>query len=244
MVFNAAVSGAKADLLFYIFAGLLSVKVFDPCFRISIRNISLVVLISLFFAFVVLFYNFRGILDSNSQLLDVLGFLCRKLTDRILSNGDMYYMGLPNDVYEKISAGNVFLVMLAPVLSYSFVSRLAGLDVGQLEIGKQLLLAHYPGNDIAGGPTDHFDFFALHYFGLLGGCFFIVLLAFLFCFIRRSMIYSHGNMMSSALMTVFWMKSLSWLLKPGLFLGTILYFSVFLIIVRGVCYCLLVKKTV
>lgn len=242
MIFNAIISGAKADLLFYIFAALVSVKIFNPNFSVSIKNMVMIIFLSLTFVFVVLFYNFSSSINMNLEYGEIFELLFRRLTDRILSNGDMYYMGLPNDVYEGISVNNILVVMLAPILSYSFMSKLAGYDIGQFEIGKQLLLAHYSGNTIAGGPTDHFDFFALLYFGVIGGAIFIVLLALLLCFLRKMTVYGRGDIISSALVTVFWMKSLSWLLKPGLFLGTILYFTVFLLLIRAICYLLCINQ--
>ncbi|HBC3497178.1 hypothetical protein P3553_05090 [Vibrio parahaemolyticus] len=242
MIFNAIISGAKADLLFYIFAALVSVKIFNPNFSVSIKNMVMIIFLSLTFVFVVLFYNFSSSINMNLEYGEIFELLFRRLTDRILSNGDMYYMGLPNDVYEGISVNNILVVMLAPILSYSFMSKLAGYDIGQFEIGKQLLLAHYSGNTIAGGPTDHFDFFALLYFGVIGGAIFIALLALLLCFLRKMTVYGRGDIISSALVTVFWMKSLSWLLKPGLFLGTILYFTVFLLLIRAICYLLCINQ--
>ncbi|MEX9369470.1 O-antigen polymerase [Providencia vermicola] len=232
MLFNAMISGAKADLLFFIFSALVSIKVYDPTFKLPKKFIVIIFLLALSFAMVALYFNFSKSIDDDIPIFEIFDILFRRLTDRILSNGDMYYMGLPNDIYLNITTNNIFITTFSPVLSYSLMSSLAGYDVSQLEIGKQLLLAHYSGRTIAGGPTDHIDFFALLYFGVIGGAVFIILFSALLCFINSLVKYASYSIVPSTLITVFWMKSLSWILKPGLIIGSFVYFILFLFLLK------------
>ncbi|EKT63117.1 hypothetical protein OO9_16836 [Providencia alcalifaciens Dmel2] len=232
MIFNAMISGAKADLLFYIFSAIIGIKIFDGKFKLPIKYILFIFSISLIFALISLFYNFKISLDHDASNIEIVESLFKRLTDRILSNGDMYYMGLPNDIYLRIETNNVLITFLSPVFSYSFMSSIIGYDVSQLEIGKQFLLAHYPGRKIAGGPTDHIDFFSLLYFGPILGAIFIIFTSFILCFIRSLAKLTTNNITTSTLIAIFWMKSLSWLLKPGLIIGSILYFILFIILIK------------
>ncbi|EMX6284612.1 hypothetical protein [Providencia rettgeri] len=232
MLFNAMISGAKADLLFFIFTALVSIKVYDPTFKLPKKFIVIIFLLTLSFAMIALYFNFSKSIDDDIPILEIFDALFRRLTDRILSNGDMYYMGLPNDIYLSIKTNNIFITTFSPVLSYSLMSNLAGYDVSQLEIGKQLLLAHYSGRTIAGGPTDHIDFFSLLYFGVIGGAIFIVLFSAILCFINSLVKYASYSIVPSTLITVFWIKSLSWILKPGLIIGSLVYFILFLFLLK------------
>ncbi|MCG5291980.1 hypothetical protein L7842_010835, partial [Providencia rettgeri] len=232
MLFNAMISGAKADLLFFIFTALVSIKVYDPTFKLPKKFIVIIFLLTLSFAMIALYFNFSKSIDDDIPILEIFDALFRRLTDRILSNGDMYYMGLPNDIYLNIKTNNIFITTFSPVLSYSLMSNLAGYDVSQLEIGKQLLLAHYSGRTIAGGPTDHIDFFSLLYFGVIGGAIFIVLFSAILCFINSLVKYASYSIVPSTLITVFWIKSLSWILKPGLIIGSLVYFILFLFLLK------------
>lgn len=227
LLFNAIISGAKADLLFYILAALISAKTYGILKKINIKTIILIFFSSTVFALVILYFNFNKTLLGITDNYTVLNSLATRLIDRIISNGDMYYLGLPNDVYLNIEINNPVVTFISPVISYSITSKIVGYDTSLFEIGKQLLLYHYPDNLIAGGPVDHFDLFSFSHFGLFGGVIFIVLLSYILCFIKSFHHICNGNIISSITFTIIWMNSLSWLLKPGYILGNLFYIVIF-----------------
>nr|UEO57263.1 polymerase [Morganella morganii] len=227
LLFNATISGAKADLLFYFLAALISLKAYGSLKKIDIKYIILAFISSTLFALIILYFNFNSSLSGISDSYTVISSIFKRLVDRIISNGDMYYFGLPNDIYQNIEINNPIITFISPVISYSIASKLAGYDTSQFEIGKQLLLYHYPDNTVAGGPVDHFDLFAFSHFGLTGGVLFVILLSYLLCFIRNLFFICKDNVFLSISFTIIWINSLSWLLKPGYILGTLFYILFF-----------------
>ena len=241
MIFNAMLSGAKSALLFYFMAYILSLSIFSGKFRLSPFKIFLILLFSLIFVFIVLAFNFSKVLDLSVDNIRLLfESLFRRFMDRILSNGDSYYMGLPYDVIENVELNNILIVFFTPLISSSLMSKLAGYDVTLLDLGKQFLLNLYPDMERAGGPTDHFDLFAYKYFGVLGGGGFIVFLAFWLSQIRKLLTISQGSPYKSSLAVVLWISCLTVLLKPAMLLGDIVIFAFLFIIIKFIGDCIVV----
>ncbi|MCC4816389.1 hypothetical protein BCU85_06140 [Vibrio lentus] len=225
ILFNSILGGAKSAVLFYVMASVLSVSVYSNEFKISLVKFVLVISLSVIFVFVVLAFNFSAVIDlstGNTQVL--IEALSRRFMDRILSNGDSYYMGLPYNVIEEVELNNVLVVFFTPLISNTIMSKLAGFDVALYDLGKQFLINLYPDMTRAGGPTDHFDLFAYKYFGVLLGGFFVSFLAFWLCQIRKILIESFGDSYKSAVSVVLWISSLTILLKPGMILGDLMIF--------------------
>ena len=106
-----------------------------------------------------------------------------------------------------------------PILSSKLLSSLSGYDVYNFDIGKQILLYHYPSYNIAGGPVDHFDFFGYKHFGIIGGAIFCFVLGMFIVVSRNTLTYAKGDIYMSAIMASFYFKSLSVILKPGILFG-------------------------
>lgn len=234
IVFNSVISGAKADVFFYGLAYFYAQSIFYGKSLYKTKHIVYILFFGLSSIFIVLFFNFSATLNTEGGLFDIFTSIFIRFTDRVLSNGDVYYMGLPYNVIEEIRIDNFFIVLFSPLVGLSLISSLVGYDVSSLEIGRQILLYHYPLHDIAGGPTDHFDLFAYKYFGCAGGLFIIFLGVYIYIIrmIVKSGISSHYL---SAVYTVLWFNVISVLLKPGMLLSSLLLPFVFFVFIRFLC---------
>ncbi|WKE66790.1 hypothetical protein PVT67_06000 [Gallaecimonas kandeliae] len=235
VILDSAIGGAKSDLIFYGLACVFSVSIFSGRIQVKAKSFILIFIVGIISIFTVLYFNMRSSIGSGG-FESVLSFLSVKFMDRILSNGDMYYMGLPNDVIDKVTLNNVLVVFFSPVLSLSVVSKLAGQDLSVFELGRQVLLYHYPDYNIAGGPTDHFDLFAYKYFGFLAPLF-IAFLAFYIYVVRTVVSSSYNNHYMSSFYTVIWFSVMDVILKPGTLISSIFFPFLFFALINALCFC-------
>ncbi|MGL5990783.1 MAG: O-antigen polymerase [Plesiomonas sp.] len=234
ILFNSVISGAKSDVLFYGLACFYAQSVFYGKITYKLKHVFYLFLFGLSSVFIVLYFNFSSTLNTGSDIINIFSSLFIRFTDRVLSNGDVYYMGLPYDVIEKIKVDSFFVILFSPLLGISLLSSIAGYDVSSFELGRQVLLYHYPLHDIAGGPTDHFDLFAYKVFGLAGSLFIIFLS--IYIYILRMIIKSGmSNHYLSAVYTVLWFNVISILLKPGMLLSTLLLPVIFFVFIGLLC---------
>ncbi|HAX3282372.1 TPA: O63 family O-antigen polymerase, partial [Escherichia coli] len=151
------------------------------------------------------------------------------------------YLGLPHNVIEKIKTNNVLIDFFAPVLSSKLISHLAGYDVYTYDIGKQILLFHYPFYDIAGGPVEHFDLFGYKHFGIIGGIMFSAFLGMGVVILRNLVFLSRGNVFMTIVTCSIYFKMLAVILKPSILFAFMFDFlSVYISV--GVISILLVGK--
>lgn len=232
MIFNAIISGAKSDMLVYFLIAVLAAAAYDKNNKPSVLAIASILIVSTVFAFVVLFFNFSSVLSADFPFTDLLGLIAERFMDRVFSNGDMYYMGLPNDIIDRISVDNFIIVLTTPLVSTSVMSNLAGYDVNMYDLGRQLLLYHYSNVSIAGGPTDHFDLFAYKYFGVFIGAIFVFLFSLYMYVLRTFLLNCSGNAFLCSMFSVIWVIGLECLMKPGLILGNLIFPLLFFIVVK------------
>lgn len=221
-IVNLFIIGSKSELIQYVLFYYLVLSVYGFEIRISLVKGFVLLFVSMVFALFVLYFNFN--LQGDDNLTNIISETFFRLTDRIMSNGDMYYLGLPNEVIEKINTNNVLVDFFTPILSSGFLSSLAGYDVYSYDIGKQILLYHYPEFNLAGGPVEHFDLFGYKHFGIIGGCVFSLLIGFFIVIARNTTFYAKGNKYMSVIMAAFYFKMLFAILKPSILLGYIFDF--------------------
>lgn len=147
---------------------------------------------------------------------------------RIIANGDMYYLGLPNDVLFKVSekTSNFFELILKPYLGNNLTSKIFSREVNSdsLNIGRAIWDYWFP-YSISGGSTDHFDLAAYSYFGFFGGTFLVLSIGF---FIGRINKFKLLNMrkeldfFSLSFFSIVYLKSYLLLLSPVVGITTIL----------------------
>lgn len=150
------------------------------------------------------------------------------LISRIIANGDMYYLGLPNDVLFKVSekTSNFFELILKPYLGNNLTSKIFSREVNSdsLNIGRAIWDYWFP-YSISGGSTDHFDLAAYSYFGFFGGTFLVLSIGF---FIGRINKFKLLNMrkeldfFSLSFFSIVYLKSYLLLLSPVVGITTIL----------------------
>lgn len=221
-ILNLLIIGSKSELIQYVLFYYLVLAVYGIKTKISLMKGIALFLVSMIFALVVLYFNFN--LQGDGNIKDLISETFFRLTDRIMSNGDMYYLGLPNEIIEKININNVLVDLFTPILSSRVLSSLAGYDVYSYDIGKQILLYHYPSFDLAGGPVDHFDLFGYKHFGVIGGCVFSLFIGFFIVIARNATSYAKGNKYMSVIMSAFYFKMLFVILKPSVLFGYIFDF--------------------
>ncbi|HAG6514555.1 TPA: O63 family O-antigen polymerase, partial [Escherichia coli] len=238
-ILNMLVIGSKSELVQYVLFYYLIISAYGYKFKLSIAKLTILGGLSLCFALIVLFFNFK--MEGDGDFSNIINESFLRLLDRIMSNGDMYYLGLPHNVIEKIKTNNVLIDFFAPVLSSKLISHLAGYDVYTYDIGKQILLFHYPFYDIAGGPVEHFDLFGYKHFGIIGGIMFSAFLGMGVVILRNLVFLSRGNVFMTIVTCSIYFKMLAVILKPSILFAFMFDFlSVYISV--GVISILLVGK--
>lgn len=217
-ILSSVVNGAKFAFLEALYVAFVAAFVFygkKPKFRIGVAAPAF--LISLAFALVTLSVNLTkaGVNQSaESEFLPAGGVLTERLALRVLANADKYYLGLPNNVIDNIEIDNALVRFISPIIGTTRMSSFVGYDVGNLNVGKQILLYHDPGYEYAGGPTSHFDLFSYKYFGIAFGWLWVTFTGFLLASIASLSKHCKSSVYASSLMATLWLRSLPILLEP------------------------------
>lgn len=217
IVVGSVVNGSKFALLEAIYAVILAIAIHyeKPKFRLWV---ALSVFFSaLGFALLVLSANLRN--DSGAQDVDPQytagdSLVVERLLLRVIANADKYYFSLPNRVIEELKTDNVLVAFGAPFIGTGRMSSLVGYSVDELNIGRQTIMYFYPWNDVAGGPTSHFDLFAYKYFGFLLGPLFVLAISFLLSSLLLLAKDGKDKIFYSALAAAIWLRSQALMLEP------------------------------
>lgn len=216
--YSSAINGSKFSFLEAIYSSIVAVALFSgkkPKFRI-IRTLVLF-FSALAFALLVLSINLKNNdIDTSDDAMFLGGgsVVLERLVFRILGNADKYYLGLPEDVVEKIDTDNILVRMASPVIGITNLSAMLGYNVGDYSVGRQILLHHNPEREVAGGPTSHFDLFFYKYLGLYFGCIGIFLMSYVIASIAALRSYSRNKIFLSSVSAALWLKCLPMLLEP------------------------------
>ena len=213
LVFYTILNGAKATFLFSIFTVLVAISIYKrDKIHLSLFKIFLLSSIAILFALIGLYINLiLNKYDANFNLL------IQEFIHRIIANGNQTYMGLPNEVIEKIETDNIFIRLGMQIFGSGFISNIVGYDTNNLAVGRQFLIFHAgTDNVVAGGPTSHFDLFAYAYFGSFFAVFFIIFLSYIIGSIKSSTnINSNKSIFYISLVTTMWIRGLSIILEPA-----------------------------
>jgi len=240
IVVGSVVNGAKFALLEAIYAIFVASAIFTerPKFRLWL---ALSVLVSaLIFALLVLSANLNNdaaTRGAEATYMEGNSLVVERLVLRVLANADKYYFSLPNHVIDELKTDNVVVAFLTPFVGVGKMSSLVGYDVSEYSIGRQTLMYFYPENDVAGGPTSHFDLFAYKYFGWFGGPLFVLFISFLLSSIMFLTKCGQGRIFYSSLVAALWLRSQAIILEPTVGLSYI--FDIFLLffVVKIACAC-------
>ncbi|MBS7818548.1 hypothetical protein [Wohlfahrtiimonas chitiniclastica] len=226
ILFSSFVTGAKFAILELIYLVLLikmlkfkRIVVFS-FFKPSILiGICLIVLFALTFT-----YNLAISGKIVSQYTN-FPIAIELLISRVFANGDMYYLGLTNDVFNKIIHEkdiSFIYLLLRPYLGSSIMEAL--FNDQAIPIGRAIWLSWYP-DSISGGSTDHFDLAAYAYFGIYFGAIFVAVLGFLIGRINKYKLFilnSETNSMRIVIFSIVYLKIYIFLLSPVVGLVTLI----------------------
>lgn len=216
-VFLTFLFGAKAEFLGFLYAMFVAASLYYGKVKWPFLIGCLALLVALPFALLILIFNLEshGIdAFADGDLMPGVPMFLQRFFQRVLSNGDQVYLGLPYGVLEQLRTDAIFVRFASPLLGNSFMSGMLGYDVSQFNVGRQALLYHYPGFAMAGGPTDHFDLFAYKYFGPYFGYLWAIVSAIVLGFVSSLAPLCRGNIYRSAVVTTLWLTALSLLLAP------------------------------
>jgi len=230
ILFGSLLNGAKVGVLLGIQAGLYAVAVSNIRIHMSrfkiIIGLIFITIVSFTFATTVLKYNLVAAdadLTVRGQHLEKIGIVPERFINRVIANGDVYYLALPNELIDRIEIDSIFVRFLAPVVSSTLMSYLLSYTVSDYDVGRLIWLYWYPGDTVSRGPTNHFDLTAYVYFGPVVGVFFVIGLGiFLGQVNRLRMLGSSTSDFGCAVLSTIWCQSLLVLLHPAIGFARIL----------------------
>ncbi|MDM1021929.1 O-antigen polymerase [Acinetobacter sp. VNK23] len=169
-----------------------------------------------------------GKLNYESQYTD-LNPAVEMFISRVIANGDMYYLGLMDDVIFKVSeqTSGLFELVFRPYLGEDLTTKIfsSGAESSSINVGRAIWEYWFPFS-LSGGSTDHFDLAAYAYCGFIGGCFFVIFLGFFLGRmnkIKLQMIASKDkNFFIIIFFSIVYMKSYLMLLSPVVALTTLI----------------------
>ena len=126
---------------------------------------------------------------------------------RTISNGDIYWMSLPHNIWKQIVITNPYLYSIA-----GFIGPLHIFNMNSISppIGFQLTWSIYPIlSGVSTGPVALYPVFGLVCFGLVGGLFFSIIQSLLFSFIYRHSLVKSNSLIVSSICFYFYFNNLS-----------------------------------
>ena len=228
--FMSAIDGAKFAFLETLITSVVGATIFaGKKLSLSKKTALLGGFFSLVFALGIYSINLQnnGQGSKESSFIPGVPFVVEALGLRVLANGDKYFLGLPNGVVETAEIKPAWVRIVGSLISSTAMSRIVGYDINDYSVGKQILYYWEPSWDIAGGPTSHFDLYSYKQFGVVGGAFFTLFIAFVLIGVRKGAVSAEGNLYASSVLGVMWVRSWAIIIEPPL--GIAYIFDVLLV---------------
>lgn len=238
IIVGSVVNGAKMALLNFIYSIFVAITIFDKRPKFNFIQISSIFIVVLSFALIALSINLDKTsisTENTEQYFNFDSFILDRLALRILANADKYYFSLPNNVIDEIETDNLTTRLLSPLIGTTKLSAMLEYDVSEYDVGRQIILYHYPTLEAAGGPTSHFDLFVYKYFNPYFGWLWVSFMAFLLACIIKLARSDKGNIFHASLVSVLWLRGLSILIEPAVGLAYIIDIFVVFIGIRLLC---------
>lgn len=221
-IFAALLNGAKFAFLEQFYAISMAVVIAKLDIKISKKGIYLstfaLAASILLFSFYVMSYNMlSGGSDplAPSDKISGAPALVERYLARIIANGDMYFLSLPEKIYEEIHIDSTLTRLAAALLGSQIVSSLVGYDVAQFEVGRLIWLYWSPDDEVMRGPTNHFDLTGYFYFGSVGGIALVIAISILLSQIYRlTRKCERCDNYKAVFIAVLWCRSVPMLLHP------------------------------
>lgn len=214
---GSIVNGSKFAFLEALYSCFVAVSIYFSKPKFKVFYFSIVSLAALFFALLVLTFNLRNNnVDTEADAIYMTGnpVVVERLVFRVLGNADKYYLGLPNDVVDKLNTDSLLVRFISPIVGVTHLSKILGYPVNDFNVGRQILLYFNPGQEVAGGPTSHFDLFAYKYFGVGFAFIWVIITAFLLATINSLGRNAPQNIFYCALVATLWLRTLPIFLEP------------------------------
>jgi hypothetical protein len=236
IVYAAIVNGAKISVIFSLCTVFFTLSIMAIRVRVKPTTVLAGLTAGLAFSVIALSINLQqnSVEDGMSETaLTGSGLVVERFAYRIIAIGDSSYLLLPNDVIDQIATDSAWIRFLVPFIGITTASRLFGYPVGDYSVGRQALLYYDASNEIAGGPTSHFDLFAYVYFGPVGGIGFVAALAWLLGSINRAIRITRRfpaaqpNYFRVALLATLWTRAVLVIIEPTVALAYIVDALVF-----------------
>lgn len=223
LLFSSLLNGAKFALLEGCYAITIAAIVANIKFKTSqfSRYLSIGLFVIVVFVFVLVVLNFNisstgGDPFAMSESIDGVPVLIERLIGRIVWNGDVYFLSLPDEIYKYISIDNFLIRFSSAIFGSQLLSSIFGYDVAQLEVGRLIWLYWSPDDVVMRGPTNHFDLTGYFYFGSIGGAIFVALLALILSQANRLVTgRSPSSDYRAVVVSVLWCKSVAMLMHPA-----------------------------
>lgn len=220
VLISSFLNGAKFSILesTYLVLIVLSLKS-GKIIKLKLKNIFKFSFFSFFiFIFALIFTNeLAKKIDYDSKYTNLPPAL-EMFVSRVIANGDMYYLGLPNDILYKINTSNFAELIVRPYLGNNLTSKLFSMpNSGEsLNVGRAIWEYWFPFS-ISGGSTDHFDLAAYSYLGFLGGSILVFFIGFFIGRVNKHKILNmrkNLNFFTLSLFSIIYVKSYLLLLSP------------------------------
>ena len=220
MLVSSLLNGAKYALLEAAYVAAVAIAISSGRKSVPIRKIvwpALGVLsLATVYALVQLSINSHmsdSPASTDAQYLIGAPLIVEQFTSRIISSGDIYFMGLPPDVLHSIRVDHPIVQLFGPIFGGGIIPSLLGYHLGN-DIGDQVKLYLYPFSTEPGGPTDHFDLTAYVYFGPVLGVLFVLCLALILAQITRLKEHRYSAVGCAAVAALY-SSSLTLLINPS-----------------------------
>lgn len=139
-----------------------------------------------------------------------------KIYLRTLSNSDQAYLGLPNEIIDKIPNGNIIYNFTSSMIGKEKFRKIFNINDDLNNVGQKILLFHFPDYNQAGGPVSHFDLYFYHYLPTGFNYIAIFILGLILVSIINSRVLAKGNIFISAFIATLWIRGLVMILEPAM----------------------------
>ncbi|MBP6467762.1 MAG: hypothetical protein KA277_07030 [Fusobacteriaceae bacterium] len=246
-IISSLSNGAKFALLEIIYAiSTCFILYTGSKFKITFSKLIKILfyfIVVLIFALSILHFSLKNsnIVMKPQYLSEETPIVIEKIFLRTLSNGDQSYLGLPNDVIEKIPDGSLINNILSSITGKENFRRIFLNNDELSNVGQKILKYHFPSFDSAGGPVSHFDLYFYHYLPIGLNFIAIFLMGLLLISIVNNRYLARGNIFISSIIATLWVRGLIMLLEPAMGLTYIIDFLFMMMLIK-VLILLLPKK--
>ena len=249
IVFSSLVNGSKMSFLESVYVGAVAIAVSLGETRFPLKKIIkpalMILIVSTVYAISQMYFNIEasGGTENKSAYYDsyTKGPLLLDLyAMRIVNNGDIYYIALPEPVFQNVVIDHPFALLFSDVFGGKLLGSIFDIDIYRsFDISHQSMGYWYGTYDGVVGPVDHFDLDAYKFFGPLGGIVFVSCLAFIIYSVNK-LKKGHYDTAGCAAAAAIYIRTLQILLSPHVGLAymeeSFILFGVLAVVAKALNY--------